>query len=120
VEPLLRRATFLGEVVADLQPLLEPDTQRFEVVRSRAEDLRGRRDFDTVVARAVAPLERLLGWTEPLLAEAGCLIAIKGTSAGDEVVQAAPLLEARGLTASVETASRGSSLVTAVIVRRKG
>ncbi|MEO5851801.1 MAG: 16S rRNA (guanine(527)-N(7))-methyltransferase RsmG, partial [Nocardioides sp.] len=50
VEPLLRRATFLEEVVEDL------GLDDVEVVRGRADDLHGRRTFDVVTSRAVAPL----------------------------------------------------------------
>ncbi len=79
VEPLLRRATFLSEVVAAL------GLTRVEVVRSRAEELHGRRTFAVVTSRAVAPLERLLGWSVPLVAPSGCVVAMKGASAADEV-----------------------------------
>ncbi|MGZ4437427.1 MAG: 16S rRNA (guanine(527)-N(7))-methyltransferase RsmG, partial [Nocardioidaceae bacterium] len=46
VEPLLRRTTFLDEVVADL------DLDNVEVVRARAEELHGTREFDVVTSRA--------------------------------------------------------------------
>ncbi len=50
VEPLLRRTTFLDEVVADL------GLDNVEVIRGRAEELHGRREFSVVTSRAVAPL----------------------------------------------------------------
>ncbi len=86
VEPLLRRATFLQTVVADLGL-----DDRVVVRRGRAEDLcadPGWSGVDVVTARAVAPLERLLGWTIPLLHAGGRLVALKGSSAQDEVVAA--------------------------------
>ena len=79
VEPLLRRTTFLEEVVADL------GLDHVEVVRGRAEELHGRRRFDVVTSRAVAPLERLLGWCLPLCTPSGEVLAIKGSSAAEEV-----------------------------------
>jgi 16S rRNA (guanine527-N7)-methyltransferase len=79
VEPLLRRATFLTEVVGAL------GLARVEVVRSRAEDLHGQRSFAVVASRAVAPLERLLGWSVPLADAGGLVVALKGASAGEEV-----------------------------------
>lgn len=88
VEPLLRRATFLTEVVGAL------GLSRVEVVRSRGEELHGRRHFDVVTSRAVAPLERLLGWSAPLVAAGGAVVAMKGTSAAEEV---ATVLGAPGL-----------------------
>lgn len=84
IEPLLRRADYLREVVADLGL----DT---EVVRDRAEQLKARR-FDVVTARAVAPLDRLTGWTLPLLGGGGELLAMKGATAQDELDAAADTL----------------------------
>ena len=90
VEPLLRRTTFLEEVVADL------DLANVEVVRGRADALHGTRAFDVVTARAVAPLERLLGWCMPLVAPSGALLAMKGDSAEEEIATAGPLLRRLG------------------------
>ncbi|MDQ1713794.1 MAG: rRNA (guanine527-N7)-methyltransferase [Frankiaceae bacterium] len=88
LEPLLRRATFLAEVVADLGL----DAQ-VSVVRARAEDVAGEA-YDVAVARAVAPLDRLAGWCLPLLRPGGRLLAVKGERAEAEVA-AAPGLRAR-------------------------
>ena len=85
VEPLLRRTTFLEEVVADLGLPVE-------VVRARAEELHGIRTFDVVTSRAVAPLDRLLGWSMPLVDADGALVAMKGASARDEVAAASAAL----------------------------
>ena len=64
-------STFLAEVVA----ALELDGQ-VRVVRGRAEARSGPRAVggaDWVTARAVAPLDRLVGWCLPLLGRAaGC------------------------------------------------
>ena len=79
VEPLLRRTTFLDEVVDEL------GLERVRVVRGRAEELHGRERFDVVTARALAPLSRLLGWAMPLVAPRGALLAMKGSSAADEI-----------------------------------
>ena len=62
------------------------------VVRGRAEDLHGTETFDVVTSRAVAPLDRLLGWSMPLVAPTGSLAAMKGRSVHDEVAAAACLL----------------------------
>lgn len=79
VEPLLRRTTFLDEVVAEL------GLDHVQVVRGRAEELHGVRTFDVVTSRAVAPLERLLGWSMPLVAPTGSMVAMKGRSVHDEI-----------------------------------
>ena len=86
VEPLLRRTVFLDEVVADL------GLDRVSVVRGRAEELHGVRQFEVVTARALAPLSRLLGWAMPLVAPAGELVAMKGSSAEREIEEAATVL----------------------------
>ena len=82
VEPLLRRTTFLDEVVAEL------GLDQVTVVRGRAEELHGKRTFDVVTSRAVAPLERLLGWSMPLVSPTGALVAMKGQSVRDEITAA--------------------------------
>ncbi len=93
LEPLLRRATFLTETV-DTLGLAE----RVRVVRGRAEDLTGDRDLVCAVstARAVAPLERLVGWALPLTSPGGELLALKGSSAAEEVTAAREVITAAG------------------------
>ncbi len=86
VEPLLRRTTFLDEVVAEL------GLEHVTVVRGRAEDLHGAQTFDVVTSRAVAPLDRLLGWSMPLVSPTGALVAMKGRSVHDEIASAKDLL----------------------------
>jgi 16S rRNA (guanine527-N7)-methyltransferase len=89
VEPLLRRATFLGEAVTALGL-----DEQVEVVRGRAEEV----DLavDVVTARAVAPLDRLAGWTLPLARLGGTLLALKGDGAAEEVAASRAALEKVG------------------------
>jgi 16S rRNA (guanine527-N7)-methyltransferase len=101
VEPLLRRTRFLAEAAERL------GLPNVEVVRARAEDLHGDRDFEVVTARAVAPLVRLLGWALPLVRQNGALLAMKGSSAYAEIDAAGP--ELRRLRAGpVSVASYGA------------
>lgn len=79
VEPLLRRTTFLDEAVDAL------GLSNVEVVRGRAEELHGRRRFDVVTSRAVAPLPKLLRWSLPLTHGAGFVVAMKGASVQEEI-----------------------------------
>jgi 16S rRNA (guanine527-N7)-methyltransferase len=79
VEPMARRVDFLNEAVADLE--LEGVT----VVRGRAEELAGGDRFEVVTSRALAPLPKLLAWSLPLLAASGAVLALKGSSAQDEI-----------------------------------
>jgi 16S rRNA (guanine527-N7)-methyltransferase len=90
VEPLLRRTTFLDEVVDDL------GLQNVEVVRGRADALHGSRRFDLVTSRAVAPLGRLLAWSMPLVNPDGAVVALKGTSVREEIEAASETLGALG------------------------
>lgn len=87
VEPLLRRTTYLKEVVEELS------LDNVEVVRGRAEVLHGERTFDVVTSRAVAPLDRLLEWSMPLVADDGEMVAMKGSSLTEEIEAARPVLE---------------------------
>jgi len=81
VEPLARRTAFLTEAVTKLG--LDPTVT---VIRGRAEDAEGIA-ADIVTARAVAPLDRLAGWCLPLTAVGGRLLALKGSSAAEEVAE---------------------------------
>jgi 16S rRNA (guanine527-N7)-methyltransferase len=100
VEPLLRRATFLAEVVADL------GLPNVEVVRARAEECRWA--ADVVTARAVAPLSRLLTWCLPLVAPGGSLLAVKGDRAVAELAEADALLRgSRARSWAIEEYGRG-------------
>ena len=81
LEPLARRMSFLEEVRA----LLGLDVA---LLRARAEEVE-RAPVDVVVARAVAPLDRLIELATPLLRPGGLLLAQKGRNAAQEVAAAA-------------------------------
>jgi 16S rRNA (guanine527-N7)-methyltransferase len=110
IEPLLRRSTFLTETVQELEI-----TDRVEVVRSRAED--HHEIYPVVVARAVAPLDRLIGWCNPLRATGGIILALKGESAADEVAAAKRQLESARLRADVLTVRAHPDAEAATVVR---
>lgn len=78
IEPLLRRTTWLEEVVEDLG-LQEQVT----VLRARAEEVD--QTFDVVTSRAVAALDKLARWCMPLVKPGGLMLALKGRSAAEEV-----------------------------------
>ena len=94
LEPVLRRTTFLEEVVEEL------GLTNVNVVRGRAEDWAGRMNADVVTARAVAPLERLVGWCLPLLRANGRMLALKGESAAEELAAIRDGLPALGVVAA--------------------
>lgn len=112
VEPLLRRTSFLEEAVATL------GLGNVTVVRARAEELHGHRDFDVVTSRAVAPLDRLGRWSLPLVRRGGCMLAIKGSSAPAEVEAARNRLRGCG-GGGIEILERGAGVVSppTVVVR---
>jgi 16S rRNA (guanine527-N7)-methyltransferase len=95
LEPLLRRTTFLTEVVE----LLGLD--HVTVVRGRAEEVMGKlTPVHVVTARAVAPLDRLATWGVPLLRPYGEMLALKGDTAEEELKAAGTALSKLG---AVET-----------------
>ena len=90
LEPMERRVTWLSEVVAAL------GLTSVEVVRGRADELHHKRLFDAVTARAVAPLDRLVTWSLPLLRQGGVLVALKGSQAEQELEAARQAVEDAG------------------------
>jgi 16S rRNA (guanine527-N7)-methyltransferase len=83
VESLKRRTEFLAEAVATLGL-----AGQVRVVHGRAEDaavIEAVGGSAWVTARAVAPLDRLVRWCLPLLSPSGQLLAMKGSSAAEEL-----------------------------------
>lgn len=111
VEPLLRRATFLEEAVQEL------GLDRVTIRRARAEELAKKVTVDAVVARAVAPLDRLARWSLPLLRDGGRLLALKGERADAELAAARPMLRKAGASeAAVVTVGSEEDLTAARVV----
>lgn len=90
LEPLLRRTVFLEECLDSLA------LDNAEVLRGRAEDWARRMGADVVTARAVAPMDRLVGWCLPLLRPSGRMLALKGEAAAEELATVAPTLAGLG------------------------
>lgn len=90
LEPLLRRTSFLSECVEEL------GLRNVEVRRGRAEEWAGSLSAEVVTARAVAPLEKLVGWCLPLLTPGGRMLALKGEAAAAELEVVAPSLQPLG------------------------
>ena len=99
IEPLMRRSEFLTEIVNDLGI-----AERVTIMRGRAEELRGQ-TAQIVTARAVAPLGKLLTWSLPLTAKGGQILAMKGSSAANEIIAAKDAL--KGKTAEIVYCGQG-------------
>lgn len=119
VEPMARRVEWLEEVVKSL------GLDNVAVLRGRAEDVVGEIDpADVVTARAVAPLAKLARWCFPLVRPGGVLLALKGSSADEEVERdRAAVVKAGGDRVSVVQCGAGllevpTTVVTATKVRR--
>jgi len=114
LEPLLRRAVFLEECVAEL------GLANVSVLRARAEEKQAIAEIaaDVATARAVAPLDRLVGLAAGLLRPGGQLLAIKGQSAADELAAAKPALSRLGVrSAEVLQAGHGMVVSATTVVR---
>lgn len=112
VEPLQRRTVFLEEVVGEL------GLDTVTVHRGRAQELHGSARFDVVTARALAPLSRLLGWAMPLVAARGALVAMKGSSAAEEIAAArSTLAKLRCAAPEILTVGAPGGSSTATVVR---
>ncbi|MEY5145189.1 MAG: hypothetical protein RL745_558 [Actinomycetota bacterium] len=114
VEPLLRRTTFLGEVVEALKL-----GGRVEVLRGRAQEFHGRLRADVVTARAVAALAGLVQWSWSLVAAGGSIVAMKGETATAEVEDARPVFQRLGIADSqvqVVPCASTTGTATAVVI----
>ena len=98
VEPLARRVQFLTEVVDELGL-----GDQVRVIRGRAEEpavIAEVGESEWVTARAVAPLDRLVGWCLPLLVTGGKVIAMKGSQAESELAEHEKAIRRMGVVAT--------------------
>ncbi|MGO1944277.1 MAG: 16S rRNA (guanine(527)-N(7))-methyltransferase RsmG [Ancrocorticia sp.] len=87
VDSMERRCDWLRDAVDELS------LNNVVVTNARSESLVGKVSADVVTARAVARVNKLLGWTMPLLKPGGSLIALKGVSVDSEIDDAVPQLK---------------------------
>ena len=110
IEPLLRRSNFLTHSVDDLGI-----SARVVVRRERAEQVG--RTYDAVLSRALAPLDRLIRWCLPLMKPDGQILAIKGASAGRELIDQSRLIRASGLSADIVRPQASPDVEPTTVVR---
>lgn len=120
LEPLLRRTTFLELAVSRM------GLDNVTVHRGRAEEMHSDTEwaggFDVVTSRAVAPMERLAGWSLPLVRSGGLFLAMKGSSAQEELDRSTKAIRRLGgVDARVETVGQRwlTPPVTVVSVRAR-
>ena len=70
IDSLQKRVNYLNEIIKELK------LTDIEAIHSRGEDYKG--SFDVVTSRAVANIEKLVGYTMHLVAKDGIFIAMKG------------------------------------------
>lgn len=117
LEPLSRRYLFLDECVTAL------GLRNVTVVRGRAEEgpvVRQLGHADVVTARAVAPLEKLAGWCLPLLRLNGLLLALKGSTAEEELAGARDALTKLGASDAIVTRCGPFDPPTTVVIVTRG
>lgn len=93
IEPMERRSEWLVSIVKEL------GLENVKVVRARGEETTNL-DIDVVVARAVAALAKLIGFTAPVLKGQGQILAIKGERVTEEMAEAKQLFAKFGITES--------------------
>ncbi|MBL1142492.1 MAG: 16S rRNA (guanine(527)-N(7))-methyltransferase RsmG [Proteobacteria bacterium] len=74
-----KKVRFLRHVKAEL------GIANVEIVQSRVESFRSEDEFDTIICRAFAPLNRMLEWSQHLINVHNQLLAMKGKQANDEI-----------------------------------
>ena len=70
IDSLQKRVNYLNEVIKEL------DLKDITAIHTRGEDYQGQ--FDVVVSRAVANIEKLVGYTMHLVSQEGIFVAMKG------------------------------------------
>ncbi len=91
IEPMERRTTWLRDEADRL------GLENVEVMRARAQDVPAGRTFDTVTARAVSALKKLIPMTRKLVTPGGQMVFLKGQRIDEEITQASAAIEASGL-----------------------
>lgn len=74
-----KKIRFLRHVKAEL------GIANVDIVQSRAESYKPERDFDTIICRAFAPLDRMLELSQHLINQNNQLLAMKGKQASEEI-----------------------------------
>jgi 16S rRNA (guanine527-N7)-methyltransferase len=74
-----KKVRFLRHAISEL------GISNVTATQARAESYQPESDFDTLVCRAFAPLNRMLEWSQHLISEHNQLLAMKGKQVEDEI-----------------------------------
>ena len=108
VEPMQRRTDFLKDVKKQL------NLENVEIIRGSAENQKIQ--AQVVTSRAVAPLNKLLAWSLPLVEKGGKVLAIKWEKAQSELEEAQKELNLlKNTTASIKTCGLALDLSVTVV-----
>ena len=114
IEPMQRRCDFLTQTVQKI------DLKNINILKERAENVSTQ--AQVVTSRAVAPLNKLLEWSLPLVLKNGKVLAIKGEKAKEELIEAQnSIKELKNMAATIKSCGRALDLnVTVVEVLKEG
>ena len=108
IEPMQRRAEFLTQTKTEL------GLSNVEILRGRAEGQKV--SAQNVTSRAVAPLNKLLSWSWPLVEKGGKVLAIKGEKATEELAEVKnELVSLKSSTAIIKTCGLALDLSVTVV-----
>lgn len=114
LDSLGKRMSWLAQVLPTLGVQAECVTARAE----EAVSIR-REQYDVAVSRAVARLNILLELTAPYVKVGGCVLAMKGSSAPEELAEAQRAMRVLGLKQqALETFHLGEAVHTVIVLRK--
>lgn len=114
IDATQKKAAFLEQTAREL------DLPNIRVIADRSENLRGHQ-WDVVTARALAAMDKLVGWCLPLVRPGGTLLAMKGPRGRDELSSAEKVIKRlRGEAAVVHDANLPGRQHLVLEIRRRG
>ncbi|MEX0914098.1 MAG: 16S rRNA (guanine(527)-N(7))-methyltransferase RsmG [Demequina sp.] len=111
IEPMERRTIWL------LEAARSAGLANVSVVRGRAQEVSASVEADVITARAVASIDKLVKWCEPLLSATGQMVFLKGRSAPEELESAKYVLRNHGLVGQVLRADTLAGIEATTVVR---
>ncbi|MCR5536493.1 MAG: 16S rRNA (guanine(527)-N(7))-methyltransferase RsmG [Succinivibrio sp.] len=79
IDSVAKKLAFVRNAIVALE------IKNVSIINDRCENIKPAEKFDCIVSRAFAPLDRMLKWSLPLIAENGYFLAMKGDIKEDEL-----------------------------------